>query len=412
LAAPNRPVPDIPASRAEAERDLRLLGWVAMLDPARPEVGDAVARCHTAGIRIIMITGDHGLTAAAIATKVGITAPDPTVVNGDRVDAMADDELTDLLAHTRDLVFARSSPEAKLRIAKALQSTGSVVAMTGDGVNDAPALRRADIGVAMGRGGTDVAREAATLVLTDDNFATVVAAVQSGRQVYDNVRKFILYIFAHATPEVVPFLVFALSGGAVPLPLTVLQILAIDLGTETLPALALGREPAEPGLMNRPPRARGSTIVDRRMLARAWGYLGLISAVLVMAGFFLTLYRAGWRPGDDIGPGASLHHAYQQATTMTFLGIVACQIGTAVAARTERASLRSVGLLTNRLLLWGIAFEVVFAAVVVTVPPIQAIFGTALPDPVMLALLIAFPILVWAPDELRRASLRHRAARR
>ncbi|MFE2612358.1 cation-translocating P-type ATPase [Micromonospora chalcea] len=403
IAAARRPVSEVPASRDEAERGLCFLGWVAMLDPARPEVADAVACCHTAGIRIIMITGDHGRTAAAIATQVGITQPDPTVVNGDRVDAMPDGELTDLLARTPNLVFARSSPEAKLRIAKALQHTGHVVAMTGDGVNDAPALRRADIGVAMGRTGTDVTREAATLVLTDDNFATIVAAVQSGRQVYDNVRKFILYIFAHATPEVVPFLVFALSGGAVPLPLTVMQILAIDLGTETLPALALGREPAEPGLMNRPPRRRGSTIIDRHMLIRAWGYLGAISATLVMAGFFLTLYRAGWRPGDPTGPGSPLHHAYQQATTMTFLGIVACQIGTALAARTERTSLRAVGLVTNRLLLWGIAFELAFAAAIVTVPPLQAIFGTAPPDPLMLTLLLAFPILVWAPDEIRRA---------
>ena len=209
-----------------------------------------------------------------------------------------------------------------------------------------------------------------------------------------------------------PFLVFALSGGTVPLPLTVLQILAIDLGTETLPALALGREPAEPGLMNRPPRQRGSTIIDRHMLIRAWGYLGIISAVLVMAGFFLTLHRAGWRPGAPTGPGSPLHHAYRQATTMTFLGIVACQVGTALAARTERASLRSVGLLTNRLLIWGIAFELAFAAAIVTMPPLQAIFGTALPDPAMLAILIAFPVLVWAPDELRRAVLRHRTRRR
>ncbi|MFE9695023.1 cation-translocating P-type ATPase [Micromonospora sp. NPDC005806] len=406
IAAARRPVSEVPASRDEAERNLCFLGWVAMLDPARPEITGAVACCHTAGIRIIMITGDHGLTAAAIATQVGITQPDPTVVNGDRVDAMPDEELSDLLVRTPDLVFARSSPEAKLRIATALQSTGHVVAMTGDGVNDAPALRRADIGVAMGRAGTDVAREAGTLVLTDDNFATIVAAVQSGRQVYDNVRKFILYIFAHATPEVVPFLVFALSGGAIPLPLTVMQILAIDLGTETLPALALGREPPEPGLMNRPPRARGSTIIDRHMLVRAWGYLGVISSVLVMAGFFLTLYRAGWRPGAPTGPGSPLHHAYRQATTMTFLGIVACQVGTALAARTDRASLRSIGLATNRLLLWGIAFELAFAAAIVTVPPLQAIFGTALPDPLMLAILIAFPVLVWAPDELRRAVLR------
>jgi calcium-translocating P-type ATPase len=408
IGAARRRTSDVPRSREDAERDLCFLGWAAMLDPPRPEVHDAVASCHTAGIRIIVITGDHGLTAAGIATQVGVTRPNPTVVNGDRVDAMSDDDLTKLLTETPDLVFARASPEAKIRIAQSLQHTGQVVAMTGDGVNDAPALRRADIGVAMGRTGTDVTRQAGTLILTDDNFATIVAAVQAGRQVFDNVRKFILYIFAHATPEVVPFLVFAISGGTVPLPLTVMQILAIDLGTETLPALALGREPPEPGLMNRPPRRRGGNVIDRRMLVRAWGYLGISSAVLVMAGFFLVLLRAGWRPGDPTGAGTPLHHAYRQATTMTFLGIVACQIGTAFAARTEHASLRSVGLLTNRLLLWGIAFEIAFAAALVTVPPLQTIFGTAPPDPRLLAILIAFPILVWAPDELRRAVLRRR----
>jgi hypothetical protein len=162
-----------------------------------------------------------------------------------------------VLTEHREIIFARNSPEAKLRIADALRALGEVVAMTGDGVNDAPALKRADIGIAMGRSGTDVARDAATMILTDDNFASIVVAVGEGRRVYDNVRKFIFYIFVHATPEVVPFLLYALSGGRIPLPLTVLQILAIDLGTETLPALALGREPAEPGLMDRPPRPRG-----------------------------------------------------------------------------------------------------------------------------------------------------------
>src|SRR5581483_3665069 len=184
---------------------------------------------------------------------------------------------------------------------------------------------------------TDVAREAATMVLTDDNFATIVAAVAAGRRVYDNVRKFILYIFAHATPEVVPFLVFVLAGGAIPLPLTVLQILAIDLGTEILPALALAREPAEPGLMQRAPRSRSEGVIRKSLLYRALLFLGLIEAALVLAGFFFVLLRAGWHPSDVVSTGHPLHGAYVQATTMTFLGIVACQIGTALAARTDHA---------------------------------------------------------------------------
>ncbi|WP_431920945.1 cation-translocating P-type ATPase [Nonomuraea jabiensis] len=306
-----------PQRREDAERELTLLGLVAMHDPPRAEVAEAVAHCHAAGIRIIVVTGDHALTAAAIAQEVGIVGEHPAVVSGEQLDRMSEDELDALLREHRQLIFARSSPEAKLRIADALRAEGHVVAMTGDGVNDAPALRRADIGVAMGRSGTDVAREASTMVLTDDNFATIVAAVRSGRQVYDNIRKFICYIFAHTTPEVVPFLVFALAGGAVPLPLTVLQLLAFDVGTETLPALALGREGAEPGLMRRPPRERSENVIRPAMLLRAWLFLGVICAVLSMAGFFYVLVRAGWHPGDATGPGSALHHAYRQATTMT-----------------------------------------------------------------------------------------------
>jgi magnesium-transporting ATPase (P-type) len=248
------------------------------------------------------------------------------------------------------------------------------------------------------------------MVLTDDNFASIVTAVEAGRRVYDNVRKFIIYIFAHATPEVVPFLVYALSGGRVPLPLTVMQILAIDLGTETLPALALGRERAEPGLMDRPPRQRTQNVIDGPMLTRAWGLLGGVSALLVMMIFLVTLRHGGWHLGDDVSSG-QLHRVWQQATTMSFLGIVACQIGTAMASRTQHASLRQVGIFTNRLLLWGIAYEVVFAAALVTVPPLQGVFGTATPDLWQVLLILPFPLLVWGADELWRWNTRRRIAR-
>jgi calcium-translocating P-type ATPase len=400
----------IPERREEAERELCFLGLVAMIDPPRPEVAEAVAQCQEAGIRIIVVTGDHGLTAAAIARQVGIVGDHPTVITGERLDRMSEAELDDVLHGTDELIFARSSPEAKLRIADALRSQGHVIAMTGDGVNDAPALRRADIGIAMGRSGTEVAREASTMILTDDNFATIVVAVRAGRRVYDNVRKFILYIFAHATPEVVPFLVFALSGGAIPLPLTVMQLLAFDVGTETLPALALGREPAEPGLMRRPPRRRQESVVTGAMMLRAWLFLGVICAALEMAGFFYVLHKAGWQPGDPTGEGHPLHHAYQQATTMTFVGMVAGQIGTAFAARTERASLRSVGVLSNRLLLWGIAFELVLAAILVYAPPFHALLGTASLSADELLFVAPFPFVVWGADELRRWYVRRRAA--
>jgi calcium-translocating P-type ATPase len=399
---------EIPA-RTDVESGLTLIGLIAMLDPPRVGVKDAVAAAHAAGIRINVITGDYGPTAAHIARQVGIGGVESPIVTGTELDRLSDAELDALLAGEHEIVFARASPEGKLRICEALRSQGHVVAMTGDGVNDAPALRHADIGVAMGRSGTDVAREAATMVLTDDNFATIVVAIEAGRQVFDNVRKFVLYIFAHAVPEVVPFLIFAVSGGAVPLPLTVLQILAVDLGTETLPALALGREPAEPGLMSQPPRARTAGVIDRTLMLRAWGLLGVVSAVLVTGAYFLTLHRAGWHPGDPTGTGTALHHAYLQATTITFAAIVACQIGTAFAARTDRASLFAIGVLSNRLLLGGIAFELVFTAAVIYLPLLQDIFGTAALSLAQLVVLVPFPIVVWGVDELARWTGRRRA---
>ncbi|HVW18916.1 MAG TPA: HAD-IC family P-type ATPase, partial [Solirubrobacteraceae bacterium] len=411
LAAARRHVDPAAAhgDRDAVESGLCLLGLAGMLDPPRAEVADAVAACHAAGIRIHVVTGDHPLTAQAIARQVGIGAGDSALVTGAQLDAMSEDELDALLGSGHEVIFARTSPEAKLRIADALDTLGHIVAMTGDGVNDAPALRRAHIGVAMGRGGTEVAREAATMILTDDDFATIAAAVEEGRTVYENIRKFVLYIFAHAPAEVVPFLFFALSGGAIPLPLTAVQILAIDLGTETLPALALGREPAEPGVMAQPPRPRSEGVISRALLFRSWAFLGMLSAALVMAGFFVVMLRAGWRPGDATGKGSPLHADYLRATSMTFAGIVACQLGTAMAARTERASLRAVGLTSNRLLLWGMAFEVAFAVAVIWLPPLQDAFGTKGLTGIDLLLLAPFPFVVWGADELRRARRRARA---
>ncbi len=297
---------------------------------------------------------------------------------------MPEPALDEALTAGGEIVFSRAAPEDKLRIADALRDCGEVV----------------------GIGGTDVAKEAATVVLTDDNFATIVAGVREGRRVFDNVRKFVLYIFAHAVPEVLPFLLFAVSGGMIPLPLTVLQILAIDLGTETLPALALGREPAEPGLMARRPRRRSEGVVTGRMLLRAWGIMGLLSGALVLGAFFAVLYAAGWHAGADVSAGAPLHQAYLQATTASFAAIVFCQIGTAFASRTERVSLRAVGLTTNWLLLGGIVFELVFAAALIYLPPLQSLFGTAALPAWVIALLLPMPVLVWGADELFRRATR------
>ncbi len=413
LALARRALPrgEEPPERELAESELCFLGLVTMQDPPRAEVADAVARCHDAGIRIVVITGDHPLTAAAIARQVGIGGEDPLIVNAQAFDHLHEQNVRDLLATGREVIFARASPETKLHIAEALRAEGHVVAMTGDGVNDAPALRTADIGVAMGRSGTDVAREASTMVLTDDNFATIVVAIEAGRQVYDNVRKFIQYIFAHATPEVMPFLVFALAGGAIPLPLTVMLILAFDVGTETLPSLALGRDPSEPGSMERPPRPRSEGVIQGPMLVRAWLFLGVMVSALSLAGFFHVLTRAGWHSGDPVGAGHPLHHAYLEATTMTFAGMIAGQIGTAFAVRTRRASLRSIGVFSNPHLLLGVAAELALAAAFVYAPPLQSLLGTAALPLRDLAFLAPYPFIVWGADELRRALVRARATR-
>jgi Ca2+-transporting ATPase len=391
-------------SPGAAETNLVFVGLAAMRDPPRPEVRSAVMHCQAAGVRVIMITGDYGLTAEAIAREVGITVGGASrTIDGAELDNIGDAQLVRLLGDGAS-IFARATPEHKLRIVAALQSMGHIVAVTGDGVNDAPALKKADIGVAMGRGGTDVAREAADMVILDDNFATIVAAVEEGRAIVDNMRKFIVYIFAHLSPEAIPFIFFALFH--TPLPLTVLQILAIDLGTETLPALALGVERAEPDVMSRPPRRRAEHLLDVATLRRGYVFLGGMSTVVVLAAFFAFLLQHGWYWGERNAPNAAIGAG---ASTVVFLGIVILQVGNAFACRTERASAFARGLLSNRFLLWGVVCELLFAAALIYIAPFQALFGTAAIDPRWWLVLAAFICPVFLAEETRKLLLRRRS---
>ena len=381
------------------ERDLTLLGLLAMEDPPRPEVAPALAACHRAGVRVMMVTVDHGVTAAAIGREIGLYDEQVRTVTGEDLDRL-DDAALGQLFNGPPLLFARVTPEHKLRLVQALQDRGEVVAVTGDGVNDAPALKRADIGVAMGISGTDVAREAADMVLTDDNFASIVAAIEEGRAVYDNIRKFITYIFASNIPEIVPFVVFVLFR--IPLPLTVMQILAVDLGTDLLPALGLGAERPEPDVMQRSPRPRNERLLDRGTLLRAYAWLGMIEAALGLGGYFMAHWLAGWRPGlplSDSGP------VYLTATTMSLAGIVTCQIGNAFACRSPRQSIMQVGLRGNRLLLIGIAAELILLVLFIYTPLASA-FGLARLDSLHWLIVASFAPILLLLEEARKAIMR------
>ncbi len=402
----DEPLPEL--SVGALEHDLTLLGLVAMMDPPRPDVEAAVRTCQLAGIRTIMITGDYGLTAESIARRVGMLRDDRVrIVNGNELDELDDAALADALSG--EVLFARASPEHKLRVVVALQQSGHVVAVTGDGVNDAPALKQADIGVAMGRSGTEVAREAADMILLDDNFASIVNAVEEGRAVFANIRRFTSYIFTSNTPEAVPFMLYAFSGGRIPLALDVMAILAIDLGTDLVPALALGAEPPEPGAMDRPPRRRSAHIVDRYLLARAYLWLGMLQSAAVVAMFFLYYWTNGYRGQwlDLPGEGS----LYQQAVAAALAAVVFTQIGNLFAQRTERSSIWDVGFFTNRLVWVGVASELIVLVLIVYVPFLQRIVGTGpLPGVSWLWLAALSPLLLLADEGRKAISRRVRTA--
>jgi magnesium-transporting ATPase (P-type) len=407
LAVAERPL-DAPGDKRDGatqwdaetiERELTFLGLQAMLDPPRPEVAAAVEQCRRAGIRIIMITGDYGLTAESIARRIGIVQGEhPRIISGVELDALDDTALHAALQD--EVIFARVAPEHKLRVVSALRDLGQTVAVTGDGVNDAPALKKADIGVAMGITGTDVAKEAADMILTDDNFASIVAAVEEGRTVYANIKKFITYIFTSNTPEAVPFILFVLSGGRIPLAINVMQVLAIDLGTDIMPALALGAEPPEPGVMERPPRARHEHVINRPLLIRAFLWLGLAQSLAAMAAFYFQYWSNGyWGQWIDLPSEGTL---YLSASAMALAAVVATQIGNLFTQRSERTSIFRINLFSNRLLWVGIAVELALIALLVYMPFFQGIFGTAaFPAANWLFLVALIPILPLL-DEIRK----------
>jgi magnesium-transporting ATPase (P-type) len=318
------------------------------------------------------------------------------VVSGEELDRLSLEGLRSLAVEP-GVLFARTSPAHKLALVEALKAHGEIVAVTGDGVNDAPALKAAAIGVAMGRRGSEVAREAAVMVITDDNFASIVTAIRQGRAIYANMGKFVTYIFASNVPELVPFLAFVFLG--IPLPLTVMQILAVDLGTDLLPALALGAEPPEPGVMDQPPRPRGERLLGARRLLRAYGFLGVAEATLSMLAFFWTYVVAGWRPGLPMAASGDL---YRRATTMTLAGIVATQVGNVIACRTDRESVLRVGLFSNRLVLVGIAVELGLLLILVLVVPLRHAFGLAPLAVQEWGILLIFPVIMLALEETRK----------
>ncbi len=382
------------------EQGFIYVGLLGMLDPPRPEIPDAIEKCRSAGIRVFMITGDYHTTGESIARQVGLYTGDGEVVVSERLLEMSEQELS-LLLERRELVFARATPSQKLQIVQALQKKGEIVTVTGDGVNDAPALKNADMGVAMGVSGTEVAKEAADMVLMDDNFATIVSAIEEGRTIFANIKKFIAYILTSNIPEILPFIAFVAIGA--PLALTVVLILTIDLGTDLLPALGLGRERPENDVMQQPPRKRDERLLTWPLLGMSYGIVGMIQAAAGFFAFFVVLYQGGWTWGSELSESGLL---YQTAVTAFFAAVVICQVADVLICRTRRQSILSAGIFANKLIWIGIAVELSLVAAISHVPFLQPFFGTAPIGWFEVSLALPFAALILLGDEFRRWMIR------
>ncbi|WP_292464978.1 cation-transporting P-type ATPase [Methanolobus sp.] len=390
----------------EYQENFIFLGFSGALDPARPEAKDAINRCYRAGIKVVMITGDHPVTARSIASMVGLTNEkgEPVMITGPELELLSAEELGHRL-QARSIIFARTSPLQKLKIVRAFQSAGEIVTMTGDGVNDAPAIKNANMGVAMGSG-TDVAKESADMVLLDDNFATIVNAVEEGRTVFDNIKKFIAYILTSNVPQILPFIAFMLL--ALPLPMNVQLILAIDLGTDILPAIALAVERGEGDIMKRPPRSGKEKLLTPQVLLTSYGLKGPIEAAAGFVCYFAVLTDGGWSWGQQLDVADPL---YRQAITAFFAAVIICQIANVFTSRTRRQSVFTKGIFSNRMVLIGIASELLILAFIIFYPFANTIFNTA-PIPLEYVLLaVPFALLLFAADEIRKYLINHGSAR-
>jgi len=382
LALAYRLMPEIPDEMdlESLERELTFVGLIGMIDPPRPEVLPALTKGRRAGLRTIMITGDFPNTARAIAESIGLLQPGHQVLTGPEVNQMDERTLQQQVPFTD--VFARVSPEHKLRIVEALRADDQVVAMTGDGVNDAPAIKRADIGVAMGITGTDVAKESADMVLTDDNYASIVSAVEQGRIIYANIRKFVFFLLSSNVAEIMIIFLATLAG--MPPPLTVIQLLWLNLLTDGAPALALAMEKGDPDVMLRPPRPKSEPIINASM------QLGVLIQTITQTGAVLTAFGLGllWhlKTGDLLPPGANpliflLQYDWrgidvQTAETMAFVTLSLCELFRAYTVRSERMSLFRLGVFSNRYMQYAVGVSILLLMLVVSVPFLQPIFNT------------------------------------